>query len=219
MEKIKVGRSSKNDVTYTDPSISNYHLEVEFKSYSEYIISDLGSTNGTYVNDLNISSSSLKVTDKLTLGSLDFSTKDFFDDINKFVKKNKSDFNEEYKKVMRLFEQYQGRKNSIVKPPLLPTVLKLGSGIVIILVLVFYENKIPGGNIYPFIMAVGLIPVVVNMLSNSQVKKSEKLDLLKLEFEDRLVCPKCQSTLLNHSITYWKGKTGCSNARCDAIFQ
>ncbi len=218
MDKIKIGRSNKNDLTYEDSSISNFHLELDFKSYDEYLVTDLDSSNGTYINGVGIRTSLLRNTDKLKLGSVEFTTQEFFDDVNKLIKKNKSDFKKEYKKVLRLFEQYQGRKNNIVKPSVLPVILRVSFGLIIILLLLFVPD-LDDGVRYALMIAVGLISVLANMFGNSQVKKNEKLDLLKLEFENRLICPKCETSLMNQNITYWKGKKGCSNSRCDAIFQ
>lgn len=219
MEKVRIGRNKKNDIVYQDPSISNFHLEVERKSDKEYLIVDQNSSNGTYINEVPVNSGILQVSDRLRLGTFEVQTAGLFVKVNTLVNKNKTDFRKEYAELMQRFEEYQNKKNKVLKPSMLPIVLRLGLGVVIILILLVFPSLIPEKARYPLMMAVGLISVLTNVLGNSQVKKNEKLDLLKLEYEEELVCPKCRCSMINHSITYWKGKKSCAVRKCDAIFQ
>jgi len=53
LDQLTIGRSSANDVTITDPEISRKQARL-VKQDSDYAIEDLGSTNGTFVNDRRI---------------------------------------------------------------------------------------------------------------------------------------------------------------------
>lgn len=49
----RVGRSLDCEIVISDPHISSQHLQIE-KTEQGYTILDLGSVNGTYINDLKI---------------------------------------------------------------------------------------------------------------------------------------------------------------------
>lgn len=48
---VKVGRSRKCDITISDESISREHLTIETRQGDDAIVKDLGSSNGTHIND------------------------------------------------------------------------------------------------------------------------------------------------------------------------
>lgn len=66
---ITFGKGEDNDIILEDPSISSRHGELSFKDGSFYI-TDLGSTNGTLVNDEEISSHRLQAGDRIEIGTL-----------------------------------------------------------------------------------------------------------------------------------------------------
>jgi hypothetical protein len=70
-----------------------------------------------------------------------------------------------------------------------------------------------------FFIGLGLISIFGLFFTKSPGKKSELLGLLKLEYEDKLVCPKCRSKFINENISYWRGKNTCKNTKCDAKFK
>ena len=53
--KAKVGRSRKCDITISDESISREHLQIDIREDGDATVKDLGSSNGTYINDKKIS--------------------------------------------------------------------------------------------------------------------------------------------------------------------
>lgn len=50
---ITMGRKNDNAVVLDDKYVSSHHVKI-FKRNNDYVIEDLGSTNGTKVNDINI---------------------------------------------------------------------------------------------------------------------------------------------------------------------
>lgn len=72
--KITIGRSEENDIVLHDPRVSKHHCEInidmrEDLEVDEITLSDIFSTNGTYLNGDVIEHSSLKFGDKIRLGS------------------------------------------------------------------------------------------------------------------------------------------------------
>ena len=70
MKQIKIGKASTNDIIINDNSVSREHLEVFIDSYNNVFITDLDSTNGTFVNGIKIEKSvKLEVLDVLKVGN------------------------------------------------------------------------------------------------------------------------------------------------------
>ena len=53
--RVTIGRHESNDLPLSSRTVSNFHTEI-VKENGELIVRDLGSTNGTHVNDLPIDS-------------------------------------------------------------------------------------------------------------------------------------------------------------------
>ena len=68
-----LGRRETNEVFLDDPNISRVHAQIELLQ-DEYILTDLGSLNGTYVNGKRIHRARLNSGDQIKLGKteLDF---------------------------------------------------------------------------------------------------------------------------------------------------
>lgn len=65
---ISIGRSSGNQIVLPSSLVSSRHATVK-KIGSNYYIQDMGSTNGTYLNEKRISESKLSVSDTVVIGS------------------------------------------------------------------------------------------------------------------------------------------------------
>lgn len=67
-ELVTLGRDVANDITINDPEVSRYHLKLH-KRGDTYAIEDLGSTNGTQINGVQVSEvKQLKDGDTIMLG-------------------------------------------------------------------------------------------------------------------------------------------------------
>jgi FHA domain/Domain of unknown function (DUF4388) len=55
--KVTVGRADNNTIVITDPRVSRLHAQIEWREFrKEFVLSDLGSSNGTYLNGNKIAS-------------------------------------------------------------------------------------------------------------------------------------------------------------------
>lgn len=58
---VNLGRHPENDIVIDDSSVSAHHARIhvranpDFPQYADITIEDLGSTNGTFVNDIKLS--------------------------------------------------------------------------------------------------------------------------------------------------------------------
>lgn len=68
---VTIGRGLNNDIVLEDPRISRQHAQIRFRS-RRFLIADLGSTNGTYVNGASVSTEQvLRDGDIVSLGGLE----------------------------------------------------------------------------------------------------------------------------------------------------
>lgn len=69
--KTKIGRELDNDIVLIDPRISRHHAEVTLEN-GRWIVTDLGSSNKTYINEVAITSpTSLRDEDRIGLGEVE----------------------------------------------------------------------------------------------------------------------------------------------------
>ncbi|WP_232001604.1 FhaA domain-containing protein [Slackia heliotrinireducens] len=71
-QRVLVGRETSNDIVVNDLNTSRHHAEIHFEPQGVWVITDLGSTNGTYVNGQPVSRRGLQEGDRITLGATDF---------------------------------------------------------------------------------------------------------------------------------------------------
>jgi diguanylate cyclase (GGDEF)-like protein len=68
-EHAVVGRRPDVDILSFDPSVSGAHARVECRPDGSYLVTDLGSTNGTFVNEVRIQSAVIRDADYLRVGN------------------------------------------------------------------------------------------------------------------------------------------------------
>ena len=66
-EVITIGRNVKNDIQIDNLSVSKQHARI-VKDQGGYIVEDMGSTNGTYLNEKKIAKEKLSHNDVITIG-------------------------------------------------------------------------------------------------------------------------------------------------------
>jgi pSer/pThr/pTyr-binding forkhead associated (FHA) protein len=66
-DRVIIGRLGDSDIVLADPGVSRRHAEVR-REDGEFVVADLGSTNGTMVNEATIGERTLEEGDRITLG-------------------------------------------------------------------------------------------------------------------------------------------------------
>src|SRR3989344_4925528 len=64
----KIGKKEDNDLVLTDKTVSRNHLEIEYIQDS-FLLRDLGSTNGTYLNGSKVKEAYLSPGDLIKAGN------------------------------------------------------------------------------------------------------------------------------------------------------
>lgn len=75
VDRTTIGRVEDNTFQIADPSVSSHHCEVLLRG-GEVLIRDLNSTNGSFINDAQITESVLKPGQKLRLGQIELKLED-----------------------------------------------------------------------------------------------------------------------------------------------
>lgn len=70
--RVLIGRESANDIVLNDLNVSRHHAEVIFEPQGVWVITDLGSTNGTFVNGMPVSRRGLSEGDRIAMGMTEF---------------------------------------------------------------------------------------------------------------------------------------------------
>ncbi len=137
---------------------------------------------------------------------------------NAVYDQNQIFYKTEYQKILTHFSSYQKAKNDILKSPSGTIYIKIILLVIAIIILIFFGEFISDNLKYALLLGLGLVNIITGLFDNHQIQKLEKIDLLKLNYETLLVCPKCRSKLINQSYTYWKEKQSCNNHKCDVNF-
>jgi hypothetical protein len=68
VEGVRIGRSSRNDISIDDAALSRFHCRLFFKPGEGLWLSDLGSANGTLVNGREVQEQRVRAGDEIVLG-------------------------------------------------------------------------------------------------------------------------------------------------------
>lgn len=70
--RVLIGRETNNDIVVNDLNVSRQHAQIAFEPQGVWVITDLGSTNGTLVNGAMVTRRGLSSGDRITLGVTEF---------------------------------------------------------------------------------------------------------------------------------------------------
>ncbi|MBN1384899.1 MAG: FHA domain-containing protein [Elusimicrobia bacterium] len=63
---LTVGRKEDNDIVIDNPAVSGHHAKI-YQQGNSYVVEDLGSTNGTFINEKKVLKAALKNSDQIGL--------------------------------------------------------------------------------------------------------------------------------------------------------
>jgi Protein of unknown function (DUF3662)/FHA domain len=70
---VNIGRQLTNDIIVEDKRVSRFHAQIKYQSNGQFMIFDLGSTNGITINGTpHLRQHTLRSGDRFTIGSYDF---------------------------------------------------------------------------------------------------------------------------------------------------
>lgn len=169
--KLRIGRNADNDVVLNFPQVSRNHAEITRLSDNVWIIEDLGSTGGTFVNGRKVKKAAISPEDSILLASVPFHPEQF---LHAPEPAPAPDPQLAFQHLKTVYETYESTKLKIQRDHTLKvTAIRAG---------------------------LALIPFVGNalgILASGQVGPQEKLIALDKEFRLAYVCPSCKTFLGN----------------------
>jgi hypothetical protein len=177
-EIISIGRLPGNTLIVEYPKISSKHCQIRQVSDEEFVIEDLDSTNGTFVNGRRIKQTLIKPDDELKLADMVIDATlllSLFQKISEKVgikyaelKKN-SEINADFLKLKKVYEKYVSDKKKLM----------MGSSIT-------STGLRAGLSMIPYVgTALGI--VATGMTGTVQAKMYELDEKFKMEY----ICPVC----------------------------
>lgn len=212
-----LGREKENDIVINKPMISQPHLKIVLEDDKHLLITDLNSTNKTFVNDRQIFSKIFTKNDSLSLGSYKLDVPILFKTIKKKQIENKKDFSKEFAQLEIYYNDFESKKEKIKKTYRLKPLL-IRSGLTIaVMISVFLAGEALAKYRYFLVMGVGMIGGFFATMGVDNKKLNLKIDELDIEFGKKYICPKCGYKFsVNKSWRKWAADKSCPNNKCDA---
>ncbi len=210
---ITIGKANDNEYVVNDPSVSRHHARLTYEKEGHWILEDLGSTNGTFVNGIQIARKQVTSKDVIKLGD------SYVFNLAEVLKAN-NDYSEEFAALKQVYDNYIQAKIKIqssnqFKTRLLQSLPFALPGI--IGVLIGFSGK---GS--PALFAISLFiticaPTVGIYWGAKQSAKIPKLlqDLTN-QFKIDYVCPKCGTFLGEIPWESLRNRKHCPVSSCKA---
>lgn len=210
---ITIGKANDNEYVVNDPSVSRHHAQLTYGEEGHWILEDLGSTNGTFVNGIQIARKQVTSKDVIKLGD------SYVLNLAEVLKAN-NDYSEEFAALKQVYDNYIQAKIKIqssnqFKTRLLQSLPFALPGI--IGVLIGFSGK---GS--PALFAISLFiticaPTVGIYWGAKQSAKIPKLlqDLTN-QFKIDYVCPKCGTFLGEIPWESLRNRKHCPVSSCKA---
>ncbi len=210
---IRIGKADDNDYVVDDPHVSRHHARITRVEDGGLLLEDLGSTNGTFVNDVQIMRKYVLPTDRIRLG-------DTCSLLVSEVLKSDNDYSEEFAALRDVYDDYVKAKVKIQSSnqfkirifQSLPFAL-LG----VVGVVVGFFGK---GN--PVLFAASLIVTVcaptigIYLGAKQSAKIPRQLQELANRFKIDYVCPKCGTFLGEIPWESLRNRKRCPVSSCKA---
>jgi len=184
-EEISIGRSKENDHIITEADISAKHCKITRTNEDQFIIEDLKSTNGTYVNGIRlVKNTTVTTRDQIQLSSSYIvDLKLLFGIYDKPEKvKEETDYIEEFKQLKKVYDYYKTQKKALNDKNRQKQAL-LRVGIMAIPLLIQITTNVTWFSGISFALAGSLQFFMKNQ------KLHEDLEDLEVEFRIKYVCP------------------------------
>jgi hypothetical protein len=222
---LYIGRTPDNHLCIENEKISKRHCSLEKTADGHILLKDLGSANGTFVNESQIQQTTIKMSDKICLASFHVDTSMLFYLLNqtpipKLTYEKLLDMRSQVEDDVVKLRQYQTKFQGLEKTylayketkhhlqtgtqhkALIRRGLIMGTGLLIsgsLYVTALSTSYDMQKDPYMLKILMTLITaaagVVVTFASPNMVKLNEKIEELNEKYMESFVCPKCKKFL------------------------
>lgn len=223
LQRITIGRLEDNQVILTPTDIGRHHAIITVCGPNNYLIEDLNSKNGTFVNGDRIQSKLICEEDEIRFAAHTFLVKDILVKAKVIEeakqKSDPDDFTEEFRKMEELYEQYLlfKAKEVEIQSSIKKFNDKVRLGGVLTGSTVGILALVVGGTFLTTLSSCGLTILLPALLSQF-LGEDEKLNQPRLHFANNWKCPKCgdKTMLLGKSWQVLAKQKKCT--RCNAVW-
>lgn len=209
---IKIGKAVDNDFVVDDPHVSRHHAHLVRQDDATWLLEDIGSTNGTYVNGQQIVKKQVALTDRICFGDLCVSLADILHKDN--------DYSEDFAVLKKVYDGYIETKVKIQSanqfkvrlfqslPFALPGVIGVAIG---------FLGK---GSTMLFLISLLIVicaPTIgIYLGARQSAKIPQQLQDIANQFKIDYVCPKCGNFLGEIPWESLKNRKHCPVTSCKA---
>jgi len=211
--EIKIGKANDNTLIIDRPEVSRHHAVLTEDETGALLLRDLGSTNGTFVNNDQILNKIVEAEDMISFGS------DYAISILDILKSD-NDYSIQFGRLKEVYDTYVNEKIHIQSSNQFKTRLFQSLPFAVIgvvgIVLGFTGHTNRGLFIFSFVLAV-LAPTIGIYFGARQAAKIPALiqDLTN-QFKIDYVCPKCGTFLGEIPYESLSNKKVCPVSTCKA---
>ncbi len=223
LEQITIGRGTDNKIVLTHQNISRNHAIITVCGPTVYLIEDLDSKYGTFVNGERIKRKFIADEDKLTLAINDYQVQEILSAAiqskNKKLKADPLNFTDEFAEMKILYDQYQLFK--VEEPNIRHLIkkandkLRLGGALAAPSLAGLALLMGTTGPLAPVIATIGAcgLGMLIPAIGSKFLKEEEKIEQPRLYFFNSWKCPKCsdKATWFNKS---WEQLAKQKNCPC-----
>ncbi|MCY7351528.1 MAG: FHA domain-containing protein [Cytophagaceae bacterium] len=216
--QFRVGRAADNEVFIARNSVSRYHARLTQLSPKSFLLEDLDSKHGTWVDDVRIARKVVDTGERIRFAEIDYALTSLLTSAqpSERPKQNPLDYTAEFAALKLVYEQYPLlRKNCQNREKLIRTgSIILSSVIGIGAIMTTGPGAVP---LLQVLSGAGL-SVLIPALSSTILSTEEKIELLDKEYKDYYRCPNpdCHDPFGNREWAQLVRQKSCP--RCKAIW-
>ncbi len=207
-KSINIGRADDNNIVVKHEKVGRKHCCIKQLSENEFVVEDLGSSNGTFVNNRQVKQAQIKIGDMLKLADFEVDVQIvlnlfsdttlpkamLYENINKLETKRleQEKLYADFQKLKTVYEQYLNDKKKLLQGSTLKnTGLRAGLALI------------------PFVgNALGILSS--NVTGNVQIKMMERTEQFKMEY----LCPSCSHFLGDNPFEILVKRKTCDFCKC-----
>lgn len=209
---LKIGKADDNDFVVNEPQVSRYHVHL-VREGEYWLLEDVGSTNGTFVNGSQIVKKRVLFTDDIKLGS------NYQLNLSEVLKYN-NDYSEEFAALRKIYDNYVESKVKIqssnqFKTRLMQSLPFALPGIVGVII-GFWGKGSPEFLGISLLITICAPTIGIYLGAKQSAKTPQQLQDITNQFKIDYVCPKCGTFLGEIPWESLKNKKQCPISSCKA---